>query len=72
MGDDAEPVTPAARIAAITARTRQLILMRETGPKRPAWHRARVQLIWRLHDALRQAHHEEREAQDRSVRREGA
>ena len=64
MGDDAEPVTPAARIAAITARTRQLILMRETGPKRPGWHRARVQLIWRLHDALHQAQREAREARE--------
>jgi hypothetical protein len=37
------------------ARLRQLILMRETGPKRPAWHEARMRLIWRLHDRLRQA-----------------
>lgn len=36
-------------------RVRQLILMRETGPKRPAWHRERMRLIWRLHDQLRQA-----------------
>ena len=33
-------------------RLRQLILMRETGPKRPAWHLRRMQLIWGLHDAL--------------------
>lgn len=33
-------------------RLRQLILMRETGPKSAAWHRARMQLIWQLHDAL--------------------
>jgi hypothetical protein len=26
--------------------------MRETGPKRPAWHLRRMQLIWVLHDAL--------------------
>jgi hypothetical protein len=37
------------------ARLRQLILMRETGPKRAAWHEARMRLIWRLHDELRQA-----------------
>jgi hypothetical protein len=37
------------------ARLRQLILMRETGPKRAAWHAARASLIWRLHDELRQA-----------------
>jgi hypothetical protein len=36
------------------ARLRQLILMRETGPKRAAWHAARARLIWRLHDELRQ------------------
>jgi hypothetical protein len=33
-------------------RLRQLILMRETAPKRPAWHAARMRLIWRLHDEL--------------------
>jgi hypothetical protein len=48
------------------ARLRQLILMRETGPKRPAWHAERMRLIWRLHDELRQAEaeatSEEREA----------
>jgi hypothetical protein len=37
----------------IVDRTRQLILMRETGPKSRAWHAARVRLIWRLHDELR-------------------
>jgi hypothetical protein len=29
--------------------------MRETGPKRAAWHAARARLIWRLHDELKQA-----------------
>jgi hypothetical protein len=37
------------------ARLRQLILMRETGPKRAAWHAARARMIWRLHDELRSA-----------------
>jgi hypothetical protein len=37
----------------LRARVRQLILMRETGPKRAAWHHARARLIWRLHDELR-------------------
>ena len=37
------------------ARLRQLILMRETGPKRAAWHAARARMIWRLHDELRRA-----------------
>lgn len=31
---------------------RQLVLMKETGPKSAAWHRARVQMIWRLHRQL--------------------
>jgi hypothetical protein len=39
----------------IIDRTRQLILMRETGPKSRAWHAARVRMIWRLHDELRAA-----------------
>jgi hypothetical protein len=39
----------------LRARLRQLILMRETGPKRAAWHEARMRLIWRLHDELRRA-----------------
>lgn len=34
---------------------RQLILLRETGPKSTRWHAARARLIWRLHDELRQA-----------------
>lgn len=29
-------------------RIRKLVLMKETGPKSAAWHRARVQTIWRL------------------------
>jgi hypothetical protein len=37
------------------ARLRQLILMRETGPKSAAWHAARMRMIWRLHDELREA-----------------
>ena len=36
----------------LRARLRQLILMRETGPKRAAWHTARARLIWRLHAEL--------------------
>ena len=28
---------------------RKLVLMKETGPKSAAWHRARVRTIWRLH-----------------------
>ena len=44
-----------SRSQELHARLRQLILMRETGPKRAAWHAARARLIWRLHDELRQA-----------------
>ena len=36
-------------------RLRQLILLRETGPKNPAWHTARMNLIWRTHDELTRA-----------------
>ncbi|HJZ47041.1 MAG TPA: hypothetical protein VKE41_07735 [Roseiflexaceae bacterium] len=42
-----------ARQEQLRARLRQLILMRETGPKRAAWHAARARLIWRLHAELR-------------------
>ena len=34
---------------------RQLILLRETGPKSAAWHAARARMIWRLHDEIKQA-----------------
>jgi hypothetical protein len=54
---------PPSRKAQLRARLRQLILMRETGPKRAAWHAARARLIWRLHEELREA--EEQEALDR-------
>jgi hypothetical protein len=47
------------RQAQLRAQLRQLILMRETGPKRAAWHAARARLIWRLHDELRRAAEEE-------------
>jgi hypothetical protein len=40
------------RRARLHARLRQLILMRETGPKSAAWHAARARLIWRLHDEI--------------------
>jgi uncharacterized coiled-coil DUF342 family protein len=43
------------RAQQLHARLRQLILMRETGPKRPAWHAQRMRMIWRLHDELREA-----------------
>ncbi len=37
----------------LRGRVRQLILMRETGPKRAGWHQARMRMIWRLHDQIR-------------------
>jgi hypothetical protein len=43
-----------ARQEQLRSRLRQLILMRETGPKRAAWHAARARLIWRLHAELQQ------------------
>jgi hypothetical protein len=46
-----EPISNQERLR---ARLRQLILMRETGPKRAAWHAARARLIWRLHEEIQQ------------------
>jgi hypothetical protein len=37
----------------LRTRLRQLILLRETGPKSAAWHAARARLIWRLHDEIK-------------------
>ncbi len=36
------------RIARLDAQIQALILMKETGPKSAAWHRARVRTLWRL------------------------
>jgi len=47
-----EPISKQQRLQ---AKLRQLILMRETGPKRAAWHTARARLIWRLHAEIQQA-----------------
>jgi hypothetical protein len=52
-----EPAVPPhtatqGRHARLTGALRRVVLMRETGPKRAAWHRARVQTIWRLHRLL--------------------
>ena len=47
-----EPISNQERLR---AQLRQLILMRETGPKRAAWHAARARLIWRLHAEIQQA-----------------
>jgi hypothetical protein len=52
----------------LRAQIRKLVLMKETGPKSAAWHRARVGTIWRLHRQLdqpeqppRNLHHHETE-----------
>jgi hypothetical protein len=37
---------------------RRVVLLRETGPKSAAWHRARVATIWRLHRLIEQDGHE--------------
>ena len=42
----------------LRSRLRQLILLRETGPKNAAWHAARMNLIWRIHDELKRASEE--------------
>jgi len=47
-------------------RLRQLILLRETGPKNPAWHTARMNLIWRTHDELMRAS-EEADVEEQSI-----
>ncbi|GAB4445755.1 MAG: hypothetical protein OHK0015_48370 [Chloroflexi bacterium OHK40] len=46
---------PAPRAAHLTNSLRRVVLLRETGPKSAAWHRARVQTIWRLHRLLEEA-----------------
>jgi hypothetical protein len=51
----------ADRIAQLRYRIHQLILMRETGPKRAGWHQARMRLIWRLHEELDRVMREQRE-----------
>jgi hypothetical protein len=50
---------PSSNRERLRARLRQLILMRETGPKRAAWHAARARLIWRLHAEIQQEAHAE-------------
>ena len=51
--DEKRPTSaPAAEAERIAETVHRLILMRETGPKSAAWHRARVQTIWRLQQKL--------------------
>jgi hypothetical protein len=41
-----------SRRGRLTQSLRRVVLLRETGPKSAAWHRARAQTIWRLHGLL--------------------
>jgi hypothetical protein len=50
MDDRAEP-----RAASLNGALRRVVLLKETGPKSAAWHRARVRTIWRLHRLIDQA-----------------
>lgn len=47
-----DPPAPDTEAKRLQDTVRQLVLMKETGPKSAAWHRARVQMIWRLHRRL--------------------
>jgi hypothetical protein len=42
----------AARRARLSESLRRVVLLRETGPKSAAWHRARAHTIWRLHELI--------------------
>lgn len=53
------------RAKRLQSQIRQLILLRETGPKSAAWHAARARMIWRLHDELKQAEGQEVDPSDR-------
>ena len=57
MSHDADHDSSAldAKAKRLQEAVRRLVLMKETGPKSAAWHRARVQTIWRLHRQLDQA-----------------
>lgn len=52
---DDERDEPATREASLRRSLRRVVLLRETGPKSAAWHRARVATIWRLHRLLEEA-----------------
>lgn len=49
---DEERDEPVTRKASLRRSLRRVVLLRETGPKSAAWHRARVATIWRLHRLL--------------------
>lgn len=51
-GEGAEPAPLSERL---NGALRRVVLLKETGPKSAAWHRARVRTIWRLHRLLDEA-----------------
>ncbi|MBX0327511.1 hypothetical protein K2Z83_07440 [Oscillochloris sp. ZM17-4] len=60
MADDDQ-----SRRGRLTQSLRRVVLLRETGPKSAAWHRARAQTIWRLHRLLERQADDEKAADDR-------
>lgn len=48
----AQDQAEADRIARLQTYAQALILMKETGPKSAAWHRARVRTLWRLQQQI--------------------
>ncbi|HMQ34272.1 MAG TPA: hypothetical protein PKD53_26290 [Chloroflexaceae bacterium] len=50
--EQSQPETSGARLRGAL---RRVVLLRETGPKSAAWHRARAATIWRLHRLIAQA-----------------
>lgn len=42
----------AQRRALLRTALQRIVLLRETGPKSAAWHRARVKTMWRLQQQL--------------------
>lgn len=54
VGGQGEPATAPER-ERLNGALRRVVLLKETGPKSAAWHRARVRTIWRLHRLLDEA-----------------
>ncbi len=52
MDEQSPPDQMAQRQTRLTAALRRVVLLKETGPKSAAWHRARVRTIWRLHSLI--------------------
>jgi hypothetical protein len=49
-----EHAKPETRGSRLNSALHRVVLLRETGPKSAAWHRARVATIWRLHRLIEQ------------------